>query len=159
MLNPCVATSRYFGAIDASSERRDASVSLGAEHVRVDLNLAAPGAIDGETLGSVDRMLDDATLLDASARAFVRGALEDESQEPVKFWQFHHDEVEGYESLERAAFVDALALVRIGFYPDGAYGTGAFAVMDYALRGPKTDQLLVVKLLRDRSLLSIAWES
>jgi hypothetical protein len=32
-------------------------------------------------------------------------------------------------------------------------------VLDYALPGPQTDQLLVVKLRRDESLVSIAWES
>jgi hypothetical protein len=85
--------------------------------------------------------------------------LPDEAQQPALFWRFHREEVAGYERLERDRFVEALALKRVGFYPDGAHRARSFLVMDYALRGPQTDQLLVVKLRRDESLVSIAWES
>lgn len=33
------------------------------------------------------------------------------------------------------------------------------AALDFALRGPPTDQILVAKFLRDRSLLGVSWES
>lgn len=85
--------------------------------------------------------------------------MDDDEQEPGKFWRFHAEEVEGYAGLAREGLVDALRLARVGLYPDGAFGSRSYEVLDYELRGPRTDQILAVKLGRDGNLVAIAWES
>jgi Protein of unknown function (DUF2004) len=154
-----MTTSRHFGALEPTSEHASTKIRRGDEQVRVDLNLAAPAAFAQAESDAVDGAIDELDRLDGKAREAFTAAMRDEADEPVKFWAFHRDEVEGYAVLEREAFVAALQLRRVGFYPDGAYGAGAYAVLDYVLRGPPSDQILVAKLLRDESLLEIAWES
>ena len=44
---------------------------------------------------------------------------------------------------------------RIGFYLEGEQ----FAVLDFKVRGPNTDQLLVANFKRDRTLDHVSWES
>ena len=125
----------------------------------MDLNVKSPETLVQSEVDAVDRVVDELERHDASARAAFVALLNDSTDEVQQFWQFHHDEVEEHAGLQLDAFVPALQLVRVGFYPDGAFGASSFFVLDYALRGPSTDQLLVAKFGRDGSLLTIAWES
>lgn len=152
-------TSRYLGQIAATSGYASAELPRDGEQVRVDVNIANTAAFEQSALDAVDAMLDDLDALHAVAVAAFAVVMDDDASQPAQFWRFHHDDVEGYGELERGAFTSALRLERVGFYPDGAFGTASYVVLDYALRGPPTDQLLVAKFLRDRSLLDIAWES
>jgi|LNFM01.2.fsa_nt_gb hypothetical protein len=152
-------TSRHFGEISPTIHSVDAEVALGVERVRVDLNLARPDELDPAEITTIDQLLDEVARLDESARGMLASLMDNEDAQPAQFWRFHREDVAGYEALEREGFVAALRLQRIGFYPDGAYGSRAFLVMDYILREPKTDQVLAVKLQRDATLQTIAWES
>lgn len=154
-----MTTSRFFGELSATSEYAETQIARGGETVRVDVNVATPSALGQDAIDAMDQMIASLDARDAAARAAFTAAMDDEEEEPLKFWRFHHEEVEGYEELSREGFVAALQLKRVGFYPDGAFGTRSFMVLDYLLRGPTTDQLLVAKFLRDGSLLGISWES
>jgi Protein of unknown function (DUF2004) len=152
-------TSRHFGQIDPDCDYAAISIPLGPDTVRAAINLAIPASFSQPELDAVDRNLDELARHDAAARAAFAAVLDNDRFEPARFLRFHHDEVEGYESLTNESFVAALRLERISLYPDGAFGTDSYLALDYALRGPPTDQLLVAKFLRDGSLLTIAWES
>lgn len=157
-----MTSSRHLGTFSAEREYAETQIERGGEAVRVDLNLAAPAAFSQTEADEVDRVIDAVNAsggLDAEARRAFTGVMDDEEEEPVKFWRFHKDEVEEHAGLAPEAFVEQLQLKRVGFYPDGAFGAKAYVVLDYALRGPMTDQLLVAKFSRDGSLLEISWES
>jgi hypothetical protein len=154
-----VLTSRYFGPIAPTSDYASTELPRAGEPVRVDINIANPAALEQSALDAVDQTLDELDALHAAAVTAFAAVMDDDASQPAQFWQFHHDDVEGYGELERSAFTGALRLERAGFYPDGAFATDSYVILDYALRGPPTDQLLVAKFLRDRSLLTIAWES
>jgi len=151
--------SRYFGSIAPEADCVEQSITLGEDRVRLDLNILAPTTLAQSEIDRVDATLDELASVDALARAAIASAISDDAQQPAQFWQFHHDEVPGYESLARDEMHAALALKRVGFYPDGAHGVRSFVLLDYAARGPATDQLLVVKLSRDGAVDAIAWES
>ncbi len=152
-------TSRHFGPIGASDYAEGATTHDG-HPVRFDVNLAAPAALGAADLAEVDRAIDELDALVAIARAAFRAAMENPKEQPLQFWEFHRDDVEGYADLTREVFVDALSLARIGFYPDGAFGTKAWVVLDFELRGgERSDQILVAKLSKDREMIGISWES
>jgi hypothetical protein len=154
---PESVTSRHFGPI--GTDYADAELMRAGEAIRIDVNVENPAKLEQADVDTVDRIVDDIDRHDATARAAFAAQMNDETSQVPKFWQFHHDEVEEHAGLEREAFVSALKLVRAGFYPDGAFGSKSYFVVDYALRGPNTDQLLVAKFGRDGSVLTISWES
>lgn len=151
--------SRHFGPLSPGETPWDLRVPLGADEVRVDLNVASLATLAPDELAKVDERIDDIAALDRKGRAMLAAVVDDDEQEPGKFWRFHADEVEAYVGLAREGLVDALRLARVGLYPDGAFGSRSYMVLDYELRGPRTDQILAVKLGRDGSLVAIAWES
>lgn len=143
-------TSRHLGAIT------DAHTATTLGEVRVDLDLDDPAAVTEATIDEVDHSIDALDTLRATALASFTAALGDDDSphdQVAKFWEFHHDEVDP--TLERDHFVAALQLARAGFYPDG----DVFVILDFAVRGPQTDQLLVANFKRDRSLDHVSWES
>jgi hypothetical protein len=151
--------SRHFGQLSANETRWDRRVPLDADEVRVDLNVASLATLAPDELAKVDELLADLGALDRQGRVALTALVDDDEAEPAKFWRFHAEEVEGYEGLARAGLVEALRLARVGLYPDGAFGSRSYVVLDYELRGPRTDQILAVKLGRDGALVAIAWES
>lgn len=153
---PARITSRHFGAIASEMET---TVERRGESLLVDVNLADPSAFTQAAVDSLDRAVDEIEHRDVAARAAFAAAMSDDQTQPVLFWRFHRDEVEGHEDLGRDTFAATLRLVRVGFYPDGAFDTASYIVLDFAVPGPQTDQLLVAKFLPDGSLSKIAWES
>lgn len=151
--------SRHFGPLSPNETQWDLRVPLGADEVRVDLNVASLATLAPDELANVDELLADLGALAGRGRAVLAAIVDDDEQEPGKFWRFHADEVEAYAGLTREGLVDALRLARVGLYPDSAFGGRAYVVLDFELRGPRTDQILAVKLGRDGSLVAIAWES
>ena len=143
-------TSRHLGKITNDYTK----TTLG--DVRVDLNIDNFAAMTQETIDEVDRAIDALDALRTAALASFTAALADDASphdQVAKFWEFHHDEVDP--ELERDQFVAALQLARAGFYPDG----DQFTILDFSVRGPQTDQLLVARFNRDRSLDHVSWES
>lgn len=151
--------SRHFGQLSPNETRWDRRMPLDKDEVRVDLNVASLATLAPAELAKVDELLGDLGALDRQGRAMLSALVGDDEEEPVKFWRFHTEEVEGYAGLARTGLVDALRLARVGLYPDGAFGSRSYVVLDYELRGPRTDQILAVKLGRDGALVAIAWES
>ena len=149
-------TSRHFGAI---ANEMETTISRGGEPVRVDVTLADPSAFTQEAVDALDHAVDEICARERAARAAIAAAMSDPTAQPLQFWQWHHDEVEGHEQLARDTFPAIVRLGRVGFYPDGAFGGAAYVVLDFAVPGPPTDQLLVVKFGADGALLAIAWES
>lgn len=151
--------SRTFGGLSPAPDlETDATVQLGGETVRLDLNIASAASVQQALIDEVDAAVDALAAIDSAVRAEFARLLDDEAAQPIQFWQFHHDDVEGFAHVTRDSFVATLQLVRAGFYPDGKYDA-SWLVLDYKLRGPDTDQLLVAKLCRDRSIDAVAWES
>lgn len=151
--------SRHFGKLDGS-DCAEGEANFEGSPLRFDVNLANPAAFEAASLAEVDRALDELDAWVAIARAAFRTAMSDPKEQPLQFWEFHRDDVAGYADLPREAFVDALKLQRVGFYPDGAFGAEAWLVLDFVLTGGEpSDQILVAKLSKDRGLLAIAWES
>jgi hypothetical protein len=138
--------SRHLGAI--SSDYTE--TTLGA--VKIDINVDEPAALDQHAIDEIDRMIDELDALRSAALASFAVAIHHDGSTPADFWQFHHDEVDS--SIARDRFVASLELVRAGFYP----GESELAILDFRVRGPRTDQLLVAKFARDK-LACIAWES
>lgn len=150
-------TSRHFGSIAAEMEitipRR------GGEPLLVDVNLADPSAFTQAAVDALDRAVDAIEQREVAARQAFAAAMDDDKAQPLAFWRFHHDEVEGHEDLDQDTFAAILKLDRVGFYPDAAFGSESYVVLDFAVPGPPTDQLLVAKFLPDGTLREIAWES
>lgn len=138
-------TSRHFGPVtsDYTEIRRG--------EVKLDLNIV--GDVGQEVIDEIDQVVDDLEALRAVALASFTAAMADDASTPTQLWQFHHDEVDS--TLARDQFVAALELVRVGVYPAGK----RFVVLDFRVRGPQTDQLLVAVFARDRSLADVSWES
>ncbi len=150
-------TSRYFGSIAADHAKTQ--IARGDAQLRVDINLADPSACTQAAIDAVDRAIDELDSREAAARAAITAVMGDDERQPAQFWQFYRDEVDGFGDLARDAFVSTLVLVRVGFYPDEVSDTASHIVLDFAVRGPNTDQLLVAKFHADGSLGEIAWES
>jgi hypothetical protein len=150
-------SSRYFGSIAA--DRTSTRIERGAGQLRIDVNLADPSACAQALIDGVDRAIDELEPREAAARAAIAAVMSDDELQPATFWQFYRDEVDGFGDLARDAFVSTLELVRVGFYPDVVSDTASHIVLDFAVRGPNTDQLLVAKFRADGSLGAIAWES
>ena len=147
--------SRHFGSVVPDNDLYVAGVlRRGEEAVRIDLNVERATSLDRAALDAVDATLDELDALDRAARVAIEA-----DKNATDYWEFHRDEVEGYGHLARTDLIAALQLVRVGFYPDGAHGARNYVTFDYKLRGPVTDQLLVVMLMKDRTVLDVAWES
>jgi hypothetical protein len=140
-------TSRHLGPITGDY------TATTLDQVRLDINVDDPAALEQAAIDEVDRMIDKVDALRGAALASFAVAIHQDGSTPTEFWQFHHDEVDS--SITRDRFVASLQLVRAGFYP----GKPELAILDFRVRGPQTDQLLVAKFARDRSLACIAWES
>ncbi len=145
--------SQVFGAI--TSEYLERLIEHAGETVRLDLNVSAPLPLAPAQVAVVDAVVADLDRHDAAARAAFTAMLADPAAQPVLFWEFHRDEVPEHAGLDRDAFVPALGLVRVGVY----VGEATDVVLDYALRGPRTDQLLVAKLDEQGAVRAVSWES
>ena len=149
-------TSRHVGSI--ATDYTKTELAHGDETLRLDVNLEDPSSFTQAAVDALDRAIDELPHREAAARAAFAAAMSDDKSEPAQFWRFHHDEVEEHAGLPRDSFAATLKLVRTGFYPDGAFGA-SYTILDFAVRGPNTDQLLVAKFDHDGALLAIAWES
>jgi len=150
-------TSRHVGPI--ATDYLDIQIARGDETIEVDVNVADPASFTQAAVEALDRAIDEIDHREAAARAAFAAVMDDDKSEPVQFWRFHHDEVEGLGDLARETFVASLKLVRAGFYPDETSDSASYVVLDFVVRGPQTDQLLVAKFRHDGSLRAIAWES
>ncbi|QJB30122.1 DUF2004 domain-containing protein [Chitinophaga oryzae] len=138
------------------------NLDLNFEHTRIDADNAAMLA---EWLRDIDQ-------LDVKNKAALQQDFETSEGETQKYFRFYIEELpeeqladlvgEAETDEEKAAILlSKLQLCRVGFYPDGKYGTTSYAVFDYTIYidGEPEDQLLVVNRDAQRELIDITWES
>ncbi|SKA33433.1 Protein of unknown function [Chitinophaga eiseniae] len=138
------------------------NLDLNFEYARIEVDNAE---VLGEWLNSIEQ-------LDMQNRAALQQDFEIGEGETREYFRFYIEElqeermaslVEGANSdQEKAAILlSKLKLRRVGFYPDGKYGTTSYAIFDYTtdIDGWSGDQLLVVKRDAAREIIEIVMES
>lgn len=148
-----MVTSRFFGmpAAHAKTTHR-----MGLEEVKLDLNLEHPDAFGQPAADAVDGLVDELAKRRATALAAITAQLPDPSAQPLQFWEFHRDELEGFAELGHRDLLSALRLKRVGLYPED---DGNYAVFDFVIDRAESDQLLVVHFDRAGTPVTISWES
>ncbi|MFD8595205.1 DUF2004 domain-containing protein [Kitasatospora sp. NPDC059646] len=139
---------------------------LAGEEVEV---LLWAGSAGEPSVGELDLLaarLGDLPALDAAAREALRAHL----REDRSFIDFHIDELEGAEAVERLvgaaggeqvgadAFVAALRPHGIGLWLNGV-SAGAPVVLDYVFAPDVSDQILAVRMTAEGAVDSVDWES
>ncbi|NLR63075.1 DUF2004 domain-containing protein [Chitinophaga varians] len=148
----------YYQATTASGVKLD----LNFEHTSVDVRMAD---LIKSWLQDIEQ-LDNQNIL-AIQHDFATG--EGETRDYIRFYieELENEEVAGIigdagsDEEKSTALLHKLRLKRVGFYPDGKYGTADFAIFDYTIdiNGKPCDQLLVLKWKEPRQLAEITWES
>ncbi|MEE1808187.1 DUF2004 domain-containing protein [Streptomyces sp. BE133] len=144
----------------------EGAAALGSSEVKVWL-WADPGSgLDAGELDAFATLLAHLPALDTAARAAIREDLKQDRY----FIDFHADELDGVEVIERLtrdangeaisvdAFTAAMHPVRIGLRH--LIGEAkAPLVLDYTIDAETSDELLAVKVARDGTVVSVDWES
>lgn len=154
--------SRHLGSLafceDGEESVVDAAVTIAQRPAPATLVIADVAAFDEEAVKRLDDMLDRLDLNDASARERIAADLGEDGTTVADYWHFFHEEVEGWQDRTPGDFLDALVVVRIGIFPDGAWATDSTLSIDYGIEDPETDQLLVARF-PDGQTPVISWES
>ncbi|NML38120.1 DUF2004 domain-containing protein [Chitinophaga sp. G-6-1-13] len=138
------------------------SLDLNFEHTRIDI----------ERADLLKSWLEDLDYFQQQNKVAIQHDFktgEGEVQSYIRFYIEELDEeqladiVGDAESDEEksAVLLDKLRLKRLGFYPDGKYGTPNFAIFDYTIDidGEPCNQLLVINWNDQREIVEITWES
>lgn len=154
--------SRHLGSLafceDADECIVDAAVTIAARPAPATLVVADPAVFDEDAIERLDDVLDRLDLHDAWARERIAADLGDEGTTAADYWRYFHEEVEGWQDRTPGDFLDALVVLRIGIFPDGAWATDSTLSIDYGIEDPETDQLLVARFPDGRHPV-ISWES
>ncbi|KDN82172.1 DUF2004 domain-containing protein [Kitasatospora cheerisanensis] len=154
------------GAVDGAEVIWQGTGELAGEEVEALLWAGAAGEPSVEELDLLAARLDGLPAADAAARAALRAHLEEDRY----FIDFHVDELDGIEAVERlvreaagaevgpAAFVAALRLNGVGLWLNGL-SAGTPVVLDYVLAPEFSDQILAVRMTGDGAVDSVDWES
>lgn len=160
----------YFGEINLEQleEYYDTTTATG---IKLDLNFEH-ARIDTQKADLIKLWLSDLEQLDAQNIAAIQHDYqtgESETQDYIRFYieELGEEELAGIvgnadsDEEKSAALLDKLRLERVGFYPDGKYGTTSLAIFDYTIDidGEPCNQLLVIKWNEQRELAEITWES
>lgn len=154
--------SRHLGSLsfceDGDESVVDAAVTVAQRPAPATLVIADVAAFDEEAVTRLDSVLDRLDERDASARERIAADLGEDGTTVADYWRFFHEEVEGWQDRTPGDFLDALVVVHVGIFPDGAWATDSVLSIDYAIVDPETDQLLVARFPDGQTPL-IAWES
>lgn len=163
----------YFGEInlDNLEEYYSANFDLNNTTIRTDLNFANQ-TIKKDEIKQIEAFLNNSKDLDKNNKAYIENDFNSENGETSEYLNFYLEELDEEELSEiidlqnhstpkNIQLLKKLQLIRIGFYPDGKYGTDHFATFDYSIEinGEPCNQLLVVNTDRDGKLDRITWES
>lgn len=148
----------YYGVTTAAGVNLD----LNFENTRIEADNA--DAL-GEWLRSIEQ-------LDVENRAALQQDFETGEGETQEYFRFYIEELQEERLANLVADIDSdeekaaillpmLKLQRVGFYPDGKYGTTSYAIFDYNINidGWSGDLLLVVKRDAQRAIVEITTES
>ena len=151
-------TSRFFGKLAPSKDYAQIShrLAAGEPKVSLDLNLERPAELDQKAVDALDATVERLPQRRKKALAAIKAELKNPRAQPLQFWAFHRDELEGFAALGHTELIGALRLARVGFYPQA---NEHYATFDFVIDRAKSDQLLVVHFSRAGAPLEITWES
>jgi hypothetical protein len=159
----------YFTPIDLSSLQQYYSEQTAFNGTEVELDLNFWGnAIEPKRLDLVKNILDNLKEFDSRNRNYIELDFADEAADTVTTYIDHHltelseEELAGIidsnSSIEpEKQIINALQLVRVGFYPDE--GEDQIAVFDYSLGQDITNYLIVIFINENGALDHITMES
>jgi len=160
----------HFEEIDLTQldEFYEVAIEQGGLKIRIDLNFEEK-EIEAQLFDRIKKIIENIESEDSKNRTFITSDFEDENGDIVKDYLEHHIEELGEELSEIVNFEDEscspekqllekLKLGRIGFYPDGKYGS-EFVVYDYIVGREFSDQIVVVNIDKEGKLINLAWES
>ncbi|WP_433674685.1 hypothetical protein [Microbacterium gorillae] len=154
--------SRHLGSLsfceDGDESVVDAAVTIAQRPAPATLVVADVAAFDEAAVQRLDSVLDGLDEHDTSARERIAADLGEDGTTVAEYWRFFHDEVEGWQDRTPGDFLDALVVVRVGIFPDGAWARDSVLSIDYGIEDPETDQLLVARF-PDGQTPVISWES
>jgi len=144
----------HFGELDLSNldEYYDVEIEFNGKEVDLDLNFEKK-TVDPARLDIIKKFLENLPEFDQKNKKYINEDFEGEDTDTVATYVEHHMEELDEEELgdiidfENKAveperqFVNALHLVRVGFYP---HGEDQFAIFDYSIGREITDYLIVI---------------
>jgi hypothetical protein len=156
-------------SINQLEEYYSTDIEYKGNKVQLDLNFKEK-QLKSQLFDHIKAFLDHIELHDTKNRHSIAFDYNAENGDTVKeYLEFHVEELleelAGIINLEDKAvtpekqLLEKLKLVRIGFYPDGKYGSESFATFDYTIDRAITDQLIVVNTDKKGKLINLAWES
>lgn len=159
----------HFGQLDLSSldEYYDTEIEFNGKEVDLDLNFEKK-TTDPARLDMVKKFLENLPEFDSLNKKYINQDFEDEDGDTVAFYVEHHlenldEDVLGAiidfenETVEpEKQFINALHLVRVGFYPDEE---SYFATFDYSIGRDLTNDLVVIHIKENGELEYMTMES
>ena len=139
------------------------------QKIGIDLNFAGK-EIDAQVFDEIKKIIESIESEDSKNRTYISFDFKDKNGGTVKeYLDFHIEELaeelseivnfEDKSNSPDKQLMEKLKLGRIGFYPDGKYGSESFVVFDYIVDRELSDQIIVVNIDKDGKLLNLAWES
>lgn len=161
----------YFEEVDLSQleEYYQVDIEQYGQSISIDLNLKKK-KIEAQVFGCIKVLLENIERQDKRNRASINLDFINKDGEIVReYLKFHIEELkeELTEIIDfndpqndpKIQLMEKLKLVRIGFYPDGKYGSESFATFDYTVDRKITDELIVVNVDKKGGIMNLAWES
>ena len=158
----------HFSEIDLSQleEHYRAEFEYNGQKTSVDLNFEGK-QIESNLFDSVKEIIENIKLEDYKNRTYISNDFENINGDTVKeYLEFHIEELEDELSeimdfndksnSPEKQLLDKLKLGRVGFYPDGKYGTESFVVFDYIVDREFSDQIIVVNIDHKGNLINLA---
>jgi hypothetical protein len=160
----------HFEPIDPASplEYYSAQIEFNNNEIELDLNFWGE-AIEPKRLDLVKNILDNLKEFDSKNRKYIEQDYANESADTVKTYIDHHltelpeEDLARYIDLNNSSItpekqlINALQLVRVGFYPDE--GEDQIAVFDYSLGYDVTNYLIVIFINTNGELDHLTMES
>lgn len=144
----------HFGKLDLTNldEYYDVEIEFNGKEVDLDLNFGNK-TVDPARMDIVKKFLDNLSEFDQKNKKYIDQDFEDEDRDTVTTYVEHHLEELNKDDLikiinldnedvdHERQFINALHLVRVGFYPDGE---DQFAIFDYSIGRDLTNYLVVI---------------
>ncbi|WP_044212469.1 DUF2004 domain-containing protein [Flammeovirga sp. OC4] len=137
--------------------------------IGIDLNFEGK-EIETQLFDEIKKIIENIESEDSKNRTYITSDFKDENGDTVKeYLEFHIEELaeelsgivnfQDKSNSPEKQLLEKLKLGRIGFYPDGKYGSESFVVFDYIVDRELSDQIVVVNIDKEGKLINLAWES
>lgn len=161
----------HFEEIDIThlDEYYNVEIEQNGQKIRLDLNFEGKET-EIQLFDKIKKVIENIESENSKNRTYIASDFNNENGDTVKeFLKFHTEQLaeelseivnfQDKSNIPEKQLMEKLKLDRIGFYPDGKYGTESFAVFDYVVDRELSDQIIVVNIDKDGKLLNLAWES